>query len=211
MCLMLSNKPCLLVGIVLPEQARIPVPASWSLAIILPTASYWSSLSHFSRPGGDRGQIAILCRREPGNASFQAALHAPTVSKRCNMTVTWRTASSRAPIPCIIRMYAWLIVSVPRNARSRGSAGGLAAGDSPGFPELRGGFSTLLSRQRGNAGCQVLGPVAGGFDGPALRRHLAGGCQRENSRGGTWQAGASAKTAAVGNRMSDAIMSSGHV
>jgi len=65
-----------------------------------------------------------------------------------------------------------------------------------GIPGASKRFWDLLSRQRGNAGCQVLGPVAGGFDGPALRRHLAGGCQRENSR--------------VGNRMSDAIMSSGH-
>src|SRR5208283_54020 len=51
MCFRLSNKPCLFVGIILPQQARTPILASWSLAIILPTASIWSSLSHFFASG----------------------------------------------------------------------------------------------------------------------------------------------------------------
>jgi hypothetical protein len=59
--------------------------------------------------------------------------------------------------------------------------------------------SDLLVRYRASAGT----PVARSSD-PSLAGLMARRCAA------TWQAGASAKTAAVGNRMSDAIMSSGH-
>ena len=46
------------------------------------------------------------------------------------------------------RLLGW--AAGPRNSmKNPGSAGGLAAGDLPGFPELRGGFLTL-------SGCRGL-------------------------------------------------------